>query len=238
VTTSDLQSAIVTASSELVGEEPPLTAVRGNEHRASAASIVEADVTDLTSLCRSARWNGVEAAFIAHVLHAATAEMQAHASLNSHAPDGGSPNNRAQVNVGIQLRTPRGLAVRVVRDASDLNVQGIARRLDELAKAAHTEILSSPLLAGATFTVADAGSRALLADIPLLSPGQLAALTVGAVVERPAVVRDRAGAAAIAVRSAVFHTLSYHPGRVGAEEAAQFLSGVKERLQHPLQAVP
>lgn len=231
VTNFDLQTAIATASSDSITEELSATPARGNEHRAATASIVEADVTELASFCRSAPWNNVEVAFMAHLVHAVVAELQGHPSLNATLPADATHNNRVEVNVGIPFATLRGTVVTVVRNASELNAQGIARRLDDLAKAAHTKTISSLSSAGATFTVADAGSRSLLVEIPPLSPGQHAALAVGAIVERPVVMRDRAGAALIAVRSTSLLSLSYDPDRISAADAAQFLSGVKERLQ-------
>jgi pyruvate/2-oxoglutarate dehydrogenase complex dihydrolipoamide acyltransferase (E2) component len=85
--------------------------------------------------------------------------------------------------------------------------------------------------ATAAFTVADHGSLGVLWDTPTLVPGQVAALGVGAVVERVVVRRRPDDERVFAIRSMTYLALSYDPRFVGADEAARYLTDLKDHLE-------
>jgi len=79
--------------------------------------------------------------------------------------------------------------------------------------------------------VADHGSLGVLWDTPTLVPGQVAALGVGAVVERVVVRRRPDDERVFAIRSMTYLALSYDPRFVGADEAARYLTDLKDHLE-------
>jgi pyruvate dehydrogenase E2 component (dihydrolipoamide acetyltransferase) len=82
----------------------------------------------------------------------------------------------------------------------------------------------------ATFTLTNTGSLGALFDTPILLPGQVGALGVGSVVERPVVVITTDGQRVIAIRSMVYLALAYDPRIVDGADATRFLRLVVDRL--------
>jgi pyruvate dehydrogenase E2 component (dihydrolipoamide acetyltransferase) len=106
----------------------------------------------------------------------------------------------------------------------------LARVIDDLMERARSARIAPADLTGGTFTLADTGSSGALFDTPLLVPGQVGALGVGAVVERPVVVTTAEGERSIAIRSMVYVSLSYDHRFVGGADAARYLGFLVERL--------
>jgi pyruvate/2-oxoglutarate dehydrogenase complex dihydrolipoamide acyltransferase (E2) component len=96
-------------------------------------------------------------------------------------------------HLGIAVDSERGLLVPVIRDAGDLNIAGLARRIADLAERTRTNKLSPDELSGGTFTVTNTGSRGALFDTPIINQLQVAILGTGAVVKRPVIVPDATG---------------------------------------------
>jgi pyruvate dehydrogenase E2 component (dihydrolipoamide acetyltransferase) len=110
----------------------------------------------------------------------------------------------------------------VIRDAGDLGLVGLTRRLSELGPG------TDP--GGATLTLVVSG---LAAETVPPEPGQAGTLVVGQVLERPAVVRPAGGGAGISVRSFVRLVFSYDHRVLRRDDAARFLTAVKNRLEAP-----
>jgi len=108
----------------------------------------------------------------------------------------------------------------VLPDAGHLSLDGIARRLADGGSTAGPP----------TFSIVDASGRGTLWESSPVPPGQVAVLTAGAAVERPALVRGAEGERAVAVRCVAHLALTYDVGRVDAATAARFLTIVRDRL--------
>ncbi len=92
------------------------------------------------------------------------------------------------VNLGIAADTPRGLLVPVVRGASDLSIQELARRIQQVIDDARAGRSTPADLTGGTISLTNIGVFGIDGGTPLLPPGQAAILAMGRVVERPWVV--------------------------------------------------
>ena len=134
----------------------------------------------------------------------------------------------AQLTSVVDVDSERGLLVPVIRDAGDLNIAGLARRI---ADPTRTNKLSPDELSGGTFTVTNTGSSGALFDTPIINQPQVAILGTGAVVKRPVVVKDDSGADVIAIRSMVYLALTYDHRLVDGADAARFLGAIKARLE-------
>jgi 2-oxoglutarate dehydrogenase E2 component (dihydrolipoamide succinyltransferase) len=137
----------------------------------------------------------------------------------------------AQENLGIAVDTDKGLLVPVIRDAGDLNIAGLARKVADLAERTRTNKIGPDELGGGTFTLTNTGSRGALFDTPIINQPQVGILGTGAVVKRPVVVTDTDGGETIAIRSMVYLALSYDHRVVDGADAARFLTSMKERLE-------
>ena len=156
--------------------------------------------------------------------------LKQHPVLNSSV-DGENIIYHGTENLGIAVDTERGLLVPVIKDAGDLNLGGVARRIVDVAARTRDNKISPDELSGGTFTITNTGSRGALFDTPILNQPQVAILGLGAVVKRPMVVRGEDGGETIAIRSMVYLGLSYDHRVVDGADAARFLVTLKERLE-------
>jgi len=204
---------------------------------AQLTTVVEVDVTRIAQLRArfkgefSAR-EGVNLSFLPFFCKAAIEALkqfpQVNASIDMAA---GTVTYHEAEHLGIAVDSERGLLVPVIRDAGDLNIAGLARRIADLADRTRTNKLSPDELSGGTFTVTNTGSRGALFDTPIINQPQVAILGTGAVVKRPIVVSDGTGQDVIAIRSMVYLALTYDHRIVDGADAARFLSAIKSRLE-------
>jgi 2-oxoglutarate dehydrogenase E2 component (dihydrolipoamide succinyltransferase) len=137
-----------------------------------------------------------------------------------------------QVNLGIAVDLgDDGLIVPVVRGAQDLSVEGIARRIRDLARRARARQLTPDDVRGGTFTITNPGQFGSLMATPVISLPQVAILDVEAIVKRPVIVTDQFGEDAIAIRPMVILGLSWDHRAIDGALAARFLAGVKKRIE-------
>ena len=87
----------------------------------------------------------------------------------------------ASVHIGFACDTDRGLVVPVVREAQDLSLLGLARRIKQLAVQAVEGSIALDDLSGGTFTVSNLGSLGVEFFTPVLNPPQVAILGVNAI---------------------------------------------------------
>jgi 2-oxoglutarate dehydrogenase E2 component (dihydrolipoamide succinyltransferase) len=134
-------------------------------------------------------------------------------------------------NVGFAVDTPKGLIVPVVKNAGDLNIPGLAKRIAEIAKKAREGGLAPDDLFGGTFTITNTGSVGALFDTPIVPLGQSAILGTAAIVKRPRVINDPNLGEVIAVRSVMHLTLSYDHRLIDGADAARYLEAVTKRIE-------
>jgi 2-oxoglutarate dehydrogenase E2 component (dihydrolipoamide succinyltransferase) len=204
---------------------------------AQLTSVVEVDVTRIANLRARVKGDfeareGVKLSFLPFFCKASVEALkqfpQVNATLNM---DEGTVTYFEAEHLGVAVDSERGLLVPVIRDAGDLNIAGLARRIADLADRTRTNKLSPDELSGGTFTVTNTGSRGALFDTPIINQLQVAILGTGAVVKRPVVVKDDSGADVIAIRSMVYLALTYDHRLVDGADAARFLGAIKARLE-------
>jgi 2-oxoglutarate dehydrogenase E2 component (dihydrolipoamide succinyltransferase) len=204
---------------------------------AQLTSVVEVDVTRISALRNKSKAafeqrEGVKLSFLPFFAKAACEALKQFPTVNASINQAeGTVTYFDAEHLGIAVDTERGLLVPVVRDAGDLNIGGLARKINELAERTRTNKLSPDELSGGTFTITNTGSRGALFDTPIINQPQVAILGTGAVVKRPVVVADASGADVIAVRQMVYLALTYDHRLVDGADAARFLSAIKARLE-------
>jgi len=134
-------------------------------------------------------------------------------------------------HLGIAVDTEKGLMVPVVKDAGDLSVSGLAKKIGDLAARSRSNKVTPDELGGGTFTITNYGSAGTLFDTPIINQPQVAILGTGALVKRPMVVKDPNLGEIIAVRDMMYLSMSYDHRLVDGAVAARFLSFVKARLE-------
>ena len=202
---------------------------------AQLTTVVEVDVTKVARLRDKAKASfaareGVNLTFLPFFAVAVCEALKQHPVLNSSI-EGDQVTYHGAEHLGIAVDTERGLLVPVIRDAGDLNIGGLSRKISDVAARTRDNKISPDELGGGTFTITNTGSRGALFDTPIINQPQVAILGIGSVVKRPMVMKGTDGGETIAVRSMVYLALSYDHRIVDGADAARFLVTLKERLE-------
>ena len=202
---------------------------------AQLTTVVEVDVTRIASLRARAKnaflaANGTKLTFLPFFVQAATEALKAHPKLNASI-NGKEVTYHAVEHIGIAVDTPRGLLVPVVKNAGDLNIPGLAKRINDLAARTRDNQVNPQELSGSTFTITNTGSGGALFDTPIINQPEVAILGLGAITKQPRVVRDADGNESIGIRSVCYLALSYDHRLVDGADAARYLMTVKKRLE-------
>ncbi len=202
---------------------------------AQLTTVIEVDVTKVARLREKAKASfaareGVNLTFLPFFAVAVCEALKQHPVLNSSI-EGDQVTYHAGEHLGIAVDTERGLLVPVIRDAGDLNIGGLSRKISDVAARTRDGKIMPDELGGGTFTITNTGSRGALFDTPIINQPQVAILGIGAVVKRPMVMKGTDGGENIAVRSMVYLALSYDHRIVDGADAARFLVTLKERLE-------
>ena len=239
-------SVAVTAASPLRGRTEQMPRLRkviaqrmveSLQTSAQLTTVIEVDVTAIARLRSKVKVDfeareGVKLSFLPFFCKAAVEALkqfpQVNASIDMAA---GTVTYHDTENLGIAVETDRGLLVPVIREAGELNIAGLAKRISDVADRTRTNKVAPDELSGGTFTVTNTGSRGALFDTPIINQPQVAILGTGAVVKRPIVVTDASGQDVIAIRSMVYLALSYDHRLVDGADAARFLGTMKDRLE-------
>ncbi len=204
---------------------------------AQLTTVVEADVTAIARLRQRAKSafearEGVKLSFLPFFALATVEALKVHPKLNALIDTGsGQVTYHDAEHLGVAVDTERGLMVPVIRNAGDLNIGGLARKIADLAQRTRAGQVSPDDLSGGTFTLTNTGSRGALFDTPIINQPQVGILGTGTVVKRAVVVEDPTLGEVITVRSMVYLALTYDHRLVDGADATRFLLTIKERLE-------
>ena len=133
------------------------------------------------------------------------------------------------VHLGIAVSLGGGgLIVPVIRDAQELSVEGLAKRIKDLAVRARNNELTPDEVRGGSFTITNPGGYGSIIATPVINQPQVAILDTEAVVKRPVVITDELGNDSIAIRPMTYLCMSWDHRALDGALAAQFLSGLRE----------
>jgi pyruvate dehydrogenase E2 component (dihydrolipoamide acetyltransferase) len=204
---------------------------------AQLTTVVEVDVTEISRLrdrvkVQFAEREGVKLSFLPFFAKAVVDSLKVYPQLNA------SINTETDEvtyydaeHLGVAVDTERGLLVPVIKDAGDLSIAGLARKIADLAARTRDNKISPDELSGGTFTLTNTGSRGALFDTPIINQPQVGILGTGSVVKRPVVIDDANLGETIAVRHMVYLAMTYDHRLVDGADAARFLTAVKQRLE-------
>ena len=204
---------------------------------AQLTTVQEVDVTRIARLRDRAkadfqRREGVKLTYLPFfakaVVEALKAFPQVNASINDETKE---VTYHGAVHLAIAVDTPRGLLVPVIKNAEDLNIAGIAKRIADVAARTRDGKIGPDELSGGTFTITNIGSAGALFDTPIINQPQVAILGTGAISKEPKVITGPDGDDVIAVRSVCFLPLTYDHRLVDGADAGRFLSAVRARLE-------
>ena len=194
-----------------------------------AWTMVEVDVSGLVALREREKAafverEGVKLTYLPFIVKAVVESLKENPVLNS-VWDGDRIILRKRINIGVAVDLKDALIVPVIPDADELNITGLARRIDALVKRARAGELGTEDIAGGTFTVNNPGSLGSVVSTPIINHPQAAILSAEAIVKRPVVIDD-----AIAIRSIMNLEVSFDHRVLDGGAALRFINAVKERL--------
>lgn len=204
---------------------------------AQLTATVEVDMTAVSRVRSQAKdafkaREGVGLSYLPFIAKAAVEALRqfpvANATVDSEA---GTITYNATENLSIAVDTPKGLIVPVIKDAGDLSIGGLAKKIADVAARTRSGQITPDDLSGGTFTITNYGSVGTLMDTPIINQPQVAILGTGAIVKRPVVVTDPVLGDTIGIRDMMYLNLTYDHRVVDGADAGRFLSFVKARLE-------
>ncbi len=223
----------------------PMTAMRRGvmEHMrrsvdtaAHVTSAIEVDFARIVALRQKLKpelaKQGVNLTYLAFIARAAVDTLAEYPWINGEIR-GQSIVTRPQINLGIAvaLEEGKGLIVPVIRNAQDLNLQGMARAIQDIAERARTKKLLPDDVQGGTFTITNPGSFGTFHGTPIINQPQSAILGTYALVKRPWVIQDELGNDVIGIRPLMNLTLTYDHRLVDGAYAGMYLRDLRARLE-------
>jgi pyruvate dehydrogenase E2 component (dihydrolipoamide acetyltransferase) len=196
-------------------------------------SFIEIDFTRVDRIRRAnkAKWEaqGNRVSYTAFVAWAVARALQEFPQVNGTV-SGDKLIYRRNLNLGIAVDLDPGLIVPVIREADDLTLVGIAKRILDLADRARNRKLKPDEIQGATFSITNPGVLGTYVGTPIIPEGTAAILGLGSIGKRP-VVLEVDGADTIGIRLISMFSLGYDHRIVDGADAARFLARLKEILE-------
>ena len=138
---------------------------------------------------------------------------------------------KKDINIGMAVALPSGnLIVPVIKNADQLNIVGISKKVNDLANRARNNKLTADDVTGGTYTVSNVGSFGNIMGTPIIPQPQVAILAIGAIVKKPAVVETPTGDV-IAIRHKMFLSHSYDHRVVDGSLGGMFVRRVADYLE-------
>jgi len=175
--------------------------------------------------------NGVKLGFMGFFVKACIQALHDIPAVNAEI-DGTDLVYKNYYHVGIAVGTEKGLVVPVVRDADQLSLAGVEKKINDFGKRARDGQLKIDEMQGGTFTITNGGIYGSLMSTPILNAPQSGILGMHKIQERPVVVGGK-----IEIRPMMYLALSYDHRIVDGREAVTFLVRVKECLEDPARLV-
>jgi 2-oxoglutarate dehydrogenase E2 component (dihydrolipoamide succinyltransferase) len=163
-------------------------------------------------------------------MEAVAIALSKHPMLNISV-DGESIIKHKDINLGMATALSDGnLIVPVIKQADQLNLIGMVKRVNDLAHRARENKLNPDDIKGGTYTVTNVGGFGSIMGTPIINQPQVGILALGAIRKVPAVVETNEGDF-IGIRQKMFLSHSYDHRVVNGALGGQFLKTVKDILE-------
>ncbi len=171
--------------------------------------------------------HGVRLGFMGFFVKAACAALQKFPVLNASV-DGNDIIYHGYIDIGIAVGSPRGLVVPIIRNADQLSIAEIEKKIAEFGAKAKDGKLSIEELTGGTFSISNGGIFGSMMSTPIINPPQSAILGIHATKDRAMVENGQ-----VVVRPMNYLAMSYDHRIIDGREAVLGLVTMKEALEDP-----
>jgi len=171
--------------------------------------------------------HGVRLGFMGFFVKAACAALQKFPILNASV-DGNDIIYHGYIDIGIAVGSPRGLVVPIIRNADQMSIAEIEKKIAEFGAKAKDGKLSIEELTGGTFSISNGGIFGSMMSTPIINPPQSAILGIHATKDRAMVENGQ-----VVVRPMNYLAMSYDHRIIDGREAVLGLVTMKEALEDP-----
>lgn len=210
--------------------------IASTQTSAHVQSFIEVDVTDIWNW-RNKHKNefqkreGEKLTFTPIFMEAVAKTIKDFPKINISV-DGDRIVMKKHINLGMAAALPDGnLIVPVIKDADQLNLLGMAKKVNDLAGRARIGKLKPDETQGGTYTVTNVGTFGSVMGTPIINQPQVGILALGAIRKVPAVIETPAGDF-IGIRQKMFLSHSYDHRVVNGALGGQFIQRMKEYLEN------
>jgi 2-oxoglutarate dehydrogenase E2 component (dihydrolipoamide succinyltransferase) len=198
-------------------------------------SFVEADVTNLVLWRNKVKEayqqrEGENLTFTPIIIEAVAKAIKDFPMINISV-EGDNIIKKRDINIGVAVALPSGnLIVPVIKNADQMNLNGLSKRVNDLAYRARINKLTPDDLADGTYTISNVGSFGNVMGTPIIMQPQVAILALGAIKKKPAVIETPEGDL-IGIRHFMFLSHSYDHRVVDGALGGMFVKRVAEYLE-------
>lgn len=202
---------------------------------AHVTSFVEADVTNIVYWRNRVKnefmdKENVALTFTPIFIEAVVKALKDYPLLNSSI-DGEKIIIKKDINIGVAVALPsNNLIVPVIRNADQLNLVGLTKKINDFAKRARVNKLTPDELSDGTYTVSNVGSFGNMMGTPIIVQPQVAILALGAVIKKPAVIETPQGDT-LGIRHKMFLSHSYDHRIIDGALGGMFVRRVADYLE-------
>lgn len=138
---------------------------------------------------------------------------------------------KKDINIGVAVALPNNnLIVPVIKNADRLNILGLTKQVNDLAKRARANKLTADDLSDGTYTVSNVGSFGNVMGTPIILQPQAAILALGTVQKKPAVIETPQGDT-LGIRHMMFLSHSYDHRVIDGALGGMFVRRVADYLE-------
>ncbi|CCD40453.1 Dihydrolipoamide succinyltransferase component(E2) of 2-oxoglutarate dehydrogenase complex [Candidatus Paraburkholderia kirkii UZHbot1] len=171
--------------------------------------------------------HGVKLGFMSFFVKAAVHALKKFPLVNASI-DGNDIVYHSYFDIGIAVGSPRGLVVPILRNADQMSLADIEKKIAEFGQNAKDGKLSIEEMTGGTFSISNGGVFGSMLSTPIINPPQSAILGVHATKERAVVENGQ-----IVIRPMNYLALSYDHRIIDGREAVLSLVAMKDALEDP-----
>ena len=175
--------------------------------------------------------HGVRLGFMGFFVKAAVAALKKFPILNASV-DGNDIVYHGYIDIGIAVGSPRGLVVPILRDADQMSIADIEKKIAEYGQKAKDGKISIEELTGGTFSISNGGVFGSMMSTPIINPPQSAILGIHATKDRAVVENGQ-----VVVRPINYLAMSYDHRIIDGREAVLGLVTMKEALEDPARLI-
>lgn len=137
-----------------------------------------------------------------------------------------------EINIGIATALPNNnLIVPVIRNANQLNLEGLANGVNTIVNKARNNKLSPDDVRGGTFTISNVGTFGNLMGTPIINQPEVAILATGVIKKKPAVLETEFGDIIVA-RQFMYLSLSFDHRVVDGSLGGVFLKRISDYIEN------